>query len=1365
MSSTNENDTSNSSDNVQTTPTSMTTTSLSPTWPPPKAPLPPHRLAKLANALGVSTPIPVHHRKDRGDRSPSPYLAAPSPVFSAPSLSTPDAYASIRETYASLRRSPTPSSAGSVINSGTPYTNVSKYLLHVVPPLYLPHDSQLRDNVTSGSGYHSYFRRGVLVPVHPTLQSQLWAIAKEYALPSTAGLILYLVNPSPKDQITPTAMEGDDELDEPGPRLSEEVWKHLWTRVWKAEREELPPVMPPLGLPGPVSSSPGVANFATRSTPFLPNESPSPLSPLKPFISNAGNNSLDTVFGQTASLSSPSTPSSASTLAFTSKSSRSRSPVSEGPETDTPPTSHSNSLDSTDPDHNFLRANSLPLPGLNSASLMPILAKVEFDIDRKKAGWYEPWAKRRRVKNGKKGKKGNSEQPVTDLPKRLKLSGRAQTASPVSLFSPKDQAASEGYEKLSDSEYDEEEDEDIGDEDETARVLSTSGPDLLHDVFGTDADTWADIKDSRPQIQNDYDLALTGDELVDDEDQFEDDSNEQSDLTRGVEEISEIMAQMGKPQLAVDVSSVSHSNSRKRVPPPLVLHPAGGAASTELSIPSPLNSANSLNGQPGSSSSESTSLPYLKGVPAGDGVLAGAQYEDDMDISNISELAANELDEEYAKQKSPHDTEKRTGGVYDDLDLDLGEIDENDPNDRRKSQIILKAKLDEIERNLAQLSPRALKIDLEDEQTSSVRLSSPRSPFLGIPSNGGTLMNSDVLPPTPTQESGTSPASPPRAQWPAVPYSSLTEEVEETPASLKPSHAESPSFSPPQLAINGVSTFAPKAFKRQDSLSSSSSGISAETLRRRKEAEEEQLYYPALNARSNSATGSNSSSPVIPLSPDPFGRFSSTPEPPEASRQHVKLWDSVPVGGSVEHLIQNSKRKQSISTSIKETAPRTSEASSRFSADSTKDNIEILGSLAKSSSGSSGGTKDSSVKDKDKSANRTTVMSMKGIKKLWRKSNKNSVSANGPPTPVPESPMLPSFLSEESKSLNPPPTPSLSSSRAPSPESLQNLPQTPIVPARPTRPSTEELYIPDIPDQLALPLQPANGRPAPMPIIAAQMQAGLHSRSTPGDRMHFDQESPYPMPTRRPQQRKMSVSSVSSSAQSSGRTPSLANSAGGSIGTAAAASMTSENRQANVRKSILKWKAAAAAQQNAEQTDSASHPSRPSIDRASSSGVARPRASTLSSGSRPSSTNVTEIPPSPKIPDHFLSRPPSEHPRMGSHLTTSSTDSRLTTATDISSFQSLNSPSSSQTSHGSPPLKLQTDLTRNSSLDSSAKLSMESLDHRKKSFDSQSASDFDDGDSDARPSIDSSQFEIVSPKMKVGTLSYPYTTVGLQGEV
>ena len=47
-------------------------------------------------------------------------------------------------------------------------------------------------------------------------------------------------------------------------------------------------------------------------------------------------------------------------------------------------------------------AASLPLPGLDSPSLVPVLAKVEFDIDRRNAGWYKARVRSRRITHAKR---------------------------------------------------------------------------------------------------------------------------------------------------------------------------------------------------------------------------------------------------------------------------------------------------------------------------------------------------------------------------------------------------------------------------------------------------------------------------------------------------------------------------------------------------------------------------------------------------------------------------------------------------------------------------------------------------------------------------------------------------------------------------------------------------------------------------------------------------------------------------------------------------------------------------------------------------------------------------------------------------
>lgn len=387
-------------------------TTPSPTWGPPRAPLPPHRLAALANALGVSTPSPAQR--------PSPSLMAPSSSY--PGTSTSASF-SDREW-----RSPTPSSTSThPFSSYQPST--SKFLLHVTPPLHLPHESNsatdnssLTPPPSTASGYHTQFRRGTLVPLHPTLQSQMVAIAKEYALPSTTGMLLYLVSSStPRSSPAPPADEDDYE---PGPRLSEDIWKHLWTRVLRAEREETlaanqsPTTNYGLGL-----------GLGLKNSSYASSDALSQPQPLRPLFSPS---LRQTTSQQNGSAShwpitpSPSTPSTTSDIRSNGKSvapsfsSRSQSQQSEPDTPDTSSGSHAGEHD-IDP-----RAEALHLPGLNSPSIIPILAKVEFDIDRRKAGWYEPWLRSRRMNQLKRtgSRKGTQEGDDKSGRIQLKLAGR-----------------------------------------------------------------------------------------------------------------------------------------------------------------------------------------------------------------------------------------------------------------------------------------------------------------------------------------------------------------------------------------------------------------------------------------------------------------------------------------------------------------------------------------------------------------------------------------------------------------------------------------------------------------------------------------------------------------------------------------------------------------------------------------------------------------------------------------------------------------------------------------------------------------------------------------------------------------------------
>ena len=521
-------------------------------WPRPRSPLPPHRLAKLANALGISAPIPLSQPSDDS-------------VLSATSLSKP--------LSPELRRSPAPSVASiPQLLSHSPVPSFqSKFLLHVVPPSNIPHESdsseslQLTPPPPSASGYHTQFKRGTLVPLLPTLQSQLWAIAKEYALPSTAGMILYLVSsaqsPSPEASLTVP--------DEPGPRLSEDIWKHLWTRVAKFEAAETysRAVTPntPTGL--------GLGDIAS----FSPaQEFPSSSNTLRPFISTGR---------VTPQSFPPHTPTGSTTSSNPPTRSETQSEI-DSPDTSLPPDS---------------RAIMFDLPGLTSPSVIPILAKVEFDIDKRKATWYGPWIRSRKFNHQKREQRTRTESDsgisfVTEdisrsnsAPLPLRLVNRQ--AIPKFLLS----AGEEG-----------------GDNCETDHPRLSESP-----LGQNDPDPVPDSIALAEPAKTDGDSANSNDE---EELHVESESQERPKLVLDIPSSStDTTTRLSLPTMAAGAY-------KKAAPPPLTLMPHSFGVSVSLSgEPSPL------------ATSSSGGLAYLR--------------------SGVS---------------TPSEGAKRTGTVFDDLDLGLG---------------------------------------------------------------------------------------------------------------------------------------------------------------------------------------------------------------------------------------------------------------------------------------------------------------------------------------------------------------------------------------------------------------------------------------------------------------------------------------------------------------------------------------------------------------------------------------------------------------------------------------------------------------------------------------------------------------------
>lgn len=433
--------------------------------PPPRSPLPPHKLAKIANALGVNTPMPAFFR------SPSP--------------------------------------------SGSSFRTPSKYLLHVVPPAFLPIDEDDDGSDPDGassvsaSSYRSQFRRGTLIPLYPTLHSQLGAIAREYNLPSTGGLVLYLVQSS-QDGV------------QDGPRISEDVWKLLWHKALQAERQDSQPrSVSALALPSGRStpSSPYTAQNRDASQHLSPT-SRFPPSPLPP----------------------------------------SPLPLSPLPY----PSPSTSSTPSLDVQHALLDKDNASTSDLGSIiseitpnPFLPIMAKVEFDIDRRKAGWFDAWihAKRDRSRWRTANEGGK-------LPLALPDQADSRTRLRRFLTDTSTPSESSDYVPLDDGEGDKTAVDENGDK--ATIVLHHKDP--LEDVFGSDAATWGEMHSVRQRKPTGLGISSPHPELIIPPD-GEGPENEDIKI-QDEDDVRKLWDENKRPRLAVNPPDL-RASPRKSAPPPL----------------------------------------------------------------------------------------------------------------------------------------------------------------------------------------------------------------------------------------------------------------------------------------------------------------------------------------------------------------------------------------------------------------------------------------------------------------------------------------------------------------------------------------------------------------------------------------------------------------------------------------------------------------------------------------------------------------------------------------------------------------------------------------------------------------------------
>ncbi|KAF8592349.1 hypothetical protein K439DRAFT_1610171 [Ramaria rubella] len=109
----------------------------------------------------------------------------------------------------------------------------SRWLVMVMPPASLTREPPVLGHTLS-SAPAGRFSNGILMPLFPTLYGQLTAIAREFNMPSTTGVCVYL---QLQENGTPLLT----------PRISDESWQLLWGHFFIGDERAAP--LPPHGLP------------------------------------------------------------------------------------------------------------------------------------------------------------------------------------------------------------------------------------------------------------------------------------------------------------------------------------------------------------------------------------------------------------------------------------------------------------------------------------------------------------------------------------------------------------------------------------------------------------------------------------------------------------------------------------------------------------------------------------------------------------------------------------------------------------------------------------------------------------------------------------------------------------------------------------------------------------------------------------------------------------------------------------------------------------------------------------------------------------------------------------------------------------
>ncbi|WVQ79418.1 hypothetical protein IAT38_001515 [Cryptococcus sp. DSM 104549] len=366
-------------------------------YDPPRNPLTPAHLRRIAGTFGIVIP-------DMPDYSlslPTPLSPTPSDPTRSPTLSTTT---SIGGPGASPATSRTPGGRLSPLLSprglGTPHqVRSTGYLLAVIPPLILLPPSATPSTPAQQRQRERKWRRGALLPLQPTLGSMLVCIAREWNLPSTVGISVYLVMPTTSRVGTPVASPrlgyddsasaigsaasayGDEEEEEEpdGPRVSASTWSTLFAPHLLQNSSAAPSSRAGTPSQTPVKPAPSSNGAGARGEGGVPFPLVSPLLRQGAMAGQQGQKMRSLSLGPLAAKPNGKHRSHPSTSTAASARSHRHTPSSGS--SASPPLPTSASLTST----SFLSPNRSP---------NPIVGTIEFDIDLDEAaGWFEGWKK------------------------------------------------------------------------------------------------------------------------------------------------------------------------------------------------------------------------------------------------------------------------------------------------------------------------------------------------------------------------------------------------------------------------------------------------------------------------------------------------------------------------------------------------------------------------------------------------------------------------------------------------------------------------------------------------------------------------------------------------------------------------------------------------------------------------------------------------------------------------------------------------------------------------------------------------------------------------------------------------------------